>query len=118
MGRSAGPTVTESRPATIIRSAWRGLARNTSAPNREISQREALADIISMAQQARPKLTGQSDELRPQSSTLFTWVSRMLLPCGGSNPRGTRGACVLDTYCTGAQGFGRLSGAFGCSTPT
>src|SRR5260370_41012584 len=116
MWRSPGALLTESPPATIIRSAWRGLARNTSAPNREISQREALADIISMAQQARPKLTGQSDELRPQSSTLLTWVSRMLLPCGDSNPRGTRGACALDKFCTGRQGIRHLTGAFGCST--
>ena len=42
-------------PATIIKSAWRGEGRNTSAPNRARSKREAPAAIISMAQQASPK---------------------------------------------------------------
>ena len=33
-------------------------------PNREMSNRLAPAAIISMAQQARPNVTGQSDALR------------------------------------------------------
>src|ERR1039458_385446 len=40
----------------IIRSDCRGEPRNTSAPNRAISNRDALIDIISMAQQASPKV--------------------------------------------------------------
>src|SRR5216683_3156078 len=78
----------EQRPATIIRSAWRGEARNTSAPKRAMSKRSALADIISMAQQARPNVAGQSDELRPQLINLLTWVVRMpvLAPRGFSVP--------------------------------
>ena len=54
----------------IIRSLWRGEPRKTSAPKREISKREALIDIISMAQQARPNAIGQMEFLRPQLITL------------------------------------------------
>src|ERR1017187_5253388 len=53
-------------PATIIRSAWRGEGRNTSAPNRARSHLAMEAAIISMAQQARPKPSGQIEFLRPQ----------------------------------------------------
>src|SRR5208282_3866032 len=58
----------------IIRSDWRGEPRNTSAPKRAISKREADIDIISMAQQARPKLMGQIDDLRAQFTTLSSRV--------------------------------------------
>ena len=56
-------------PATIIRSDCRGLGRKTSAPKRAISNREALAAIISMAQQANPNVSGQTDDLRAQLKT-------------------------------------------------
>src|SRR6185436_19763596 len=56
-------------PATIIRSDWRGEARNTSAPKRAMSKREAEAAIISIAQHARPKPIGQIDDSRAQLST-------------------------------------------------
>jgi hypothetical protein len=48
-------------PATISKSDCRGEARNTSAPNLEISKRDAEAAIISMAQQASPKPIGHSE---------------------------------------------------------
>lgn len=54
----------------IMRSLWRGEPRKTSAPKREMSKREALMDIISMAQQASPKAMGQIEFLRPQLMTL------------------------------------------------
>src|ERR1700735_3340744 len=54
----------------IMRSLCRGEPRNTSAPNREISKREALIDIISIAQQASPNAIGQIEFLRPQLITL------------------------------------------------
>src|SRR5580704_8539045 len=54
----------------IIRSLCRGDPRNTSAPKREMSKREALIDIISIAQQARPNAMGQMEFLRPQLITL------------------------------------------------
>ena len=49
-------------PATSIRSDWRGLGRNTSAPKRAMSKRAALEAIISMAQQASPKVSGHRDD--------------------------------------------------------
>ena len=50
----------------IIRSLCRGEPRKTSAPKRAMSKREALIDIISMAQQASPKVIGQMEFLRAQ----------------------------------------------------
>src|SRR3989442_15807400 len=100
-----GAILIEQRPATIIRSACLGEARNTSAPKREMSKRSALVDIISMAQQARPNDTGQSEELLPQPRNLLTWVVRMpKLPSFTCSSR-RRGVCVLETVCTGSQGF-------------
>ena len=58
----------------IIRSLCRGEPRKTSAPKREISKREALIDIISIAQQARPNAIGQMEFLRPQLITLSSVV--------------------------------------------
>ena len=56
-------------PATIIRSLWRGLGRNTSEPKRAISKRDVEAAIISIAQQARPNVIGQIADLRAQLKT-------------------------------------------------
>ena len=69
-----GAILFETRPAMIMRSLWRGEPRKTSAPKREMSKREALIDIISMAQQARPNAIGQMEFLRPQLITLSTVV--------------------------------------------
>src|ERR1700728_5071845 len=69
-----GAILFETRPAMIIRSLCRGDPRKTSAPNREISKREALIDIISIAQQARPNDMGQIEFLRPQLITLSSVV--------------------------------------------
>src|SRR5437016_9844681 len=76
MRRSAGAILRDSRPATIIRSDWRGLPRNTSAPKRAMSYREQLIAIISIAQQARPKVTGQMDERRAHCTIFSTVVVR------------------------------------------
>src|SRR5439155_11080260 len=67
--RSTGAIFLVTVPATIIRSDWRGEARNTSAPKRAMSYRDAEAAIISMAQQARPNPIGQIDDSRAQLST-------------------------------------------------
>src|SRR5207249_6454965 len=56
-------------PATIITSAWRGVARKTPAPRRSRSNRAAPVAIISIAQQARPKVIGQSEFARAQFSS-------------------------------------------------
>src|SRR5215831_8280626 len=76
MRRSAGAILRERRPATIIRSDWRGLPRKTSAPKRAMSYRDALIDIISIAQHARPNVTGQMDDRRAHWTILSTVVVR------------------------------------------
>ena len=53
-------------PATIIKSAWRGLGRIISIPKRAKSKRLVAVQIISIAQHARPNIIGQMDERRPQ----------------------------------------------------
>src|SRR5437763_6121662 len=53
-------------PATIIRSAWRGVARKAPAPKRSMSKRLAPVAIISIAQHARPNVIGHSDDSRAQ----------------------------------------------------
>src|SRR5215510_14525331 len=64
------------RPATIMRSAWRGDERMTSAPKREMSKRGAMIAIISMALQARPKPSGQIAFARAQFTSVSTLVKR------------------------------------------
>src|SRR5512137_1616950 len=83
MRRSAGAIFRESRPATIIRSDCLGDPRNTSAPKRAMSYRDALIDIISMAQQASPNVTGQMDPCRAQ----FTIFSTVVVSTGISRSK-------------------------------
>jgi hypothetical protein len=64
--RMTGAILLETRPAMIIKSLCRGDGRNTSAPKRAMSKRDAPIDIISMAQQARPNVIGQIELLRIQ----------------------------------------------------
>src|SRR5512132_4389033 len=66
MRRRTGAIFLETRPETSITSACRGLARNTSEPNLARSFREEVAFSISIAQQARPKVAGHSEDLRAQ----------------------------------------------------
>src|SRR6267142_7041727 len=66
MRRSTGAIFRETRPETIITSACLGLARKTSEPNRARSLRDEVAFIISMAQQAKPKVAGHKDDFRAQ----------------------------------------------------
>src|SRR5258706_9058442 len=65
MRLSIGAILMVTVPETIMRSEWRGEAHGTM-PKRSTSKREAKVAIISIAQQARPKVTGQMDELRAQ----------------------------------------------------
>src|SRR5262245_29597338 len=76
MRRSAGAIFRDSRRATIIKSDCRGLPRKTSAPKRAMSYREQLIAIISMAQHASPKVTGQIDERRAHCTIFSTVVVR------------------------------------------
>ena len=78
MRRMAGAIFHVTVPAMIIRSAWRGVARNTSIPKRAMSKRPMALAIISKAQHARPKATGHSAPLRPQLSRASTDVTMML----------------------------------------
>src|ERR1019366_4526894 len=89
--RITGAIFCETRPAMIIRSDCRGDGRNTSAPKRAISKRLAPIDIISMAQQARPKVMGQIELLRIQ----FTALSRVVrtMPSLGCSPKVARRSC-------------------------
>src|SRR5664279_4634250 len=88
-----GAIFCETRPAMIIRSLCRGDGRNTSAPKRAMSNRLAPIDIISIAQQARPKVIGQIELLRIQ----FTALSRvvMMIPSFGCSPKVARRSCSL-----------------------
>src|SRR5947209_18649098 len=72
-----GAILLATRPAMIMRSDCRGEPRNTSAPKREMSNRDADIDIISMAQQASPNDIGQKEFLRPQLITQSTDDSMM-----------------------------------------
>src|SRR5215207_6413235 len=80
MRRSTGAIFFETRPATIITSACRGLARKASAPNRATSLRGAVIAIISMAQQARPNVAGHRLDFRAQ----FTSQSSFVVMTSGS----------------------------------
>src|SRR5580704_3121678 len=66
---STGDIFSVTVPATIIKSAWRGDGRNTSEPNRAISNREVVEAIISIAQQASPNVSGQIALFRAQLNT-------------------------------------------------
>src|SRR5579864_5509779 len=96
--RMTGAILFDTRPAMMIRSLWRGDGRNTSAPKRAISNREAPIDIISMAQQANPNVMGHIELLRIQLTAESRVVSTtpsgvglpyvrsltVLLPCSTS----------------------------------
>ena len=68
-GRSAPSSRSRCRRRSSDRSGA-GVARNTSAPKRDMSWRGSSTAIISMAQQARPNCIGQIAERRAQLKTL------------------------------------------------
>ena len=57
-------------------SAWRGEARKASKPKRAMSRRAPTIDIISIAQQASPKVAGNSELPRAQPTALSSVVVR------------------------------------------
>ena len=65
MRSSIGAILIVTVPDTIIRSECRGEAHGTM-PRRSTSKRDAKVAIISMAQHARPNVTGHTDDLRAQ----------------------------------------------------
>src|SRR5690348_15786040 len=102
MRRNTGAILRDTRPETIITSAWRGLARKTSDPKRARSFRDDVAFIISIAQQASPNVAGQSDDLRAQ---LISESSRVV------NTSGKASAITYSSPITNyplAFGFGSL----------
>src|ERR1044071_7017377 len=80
-------------PATIIRSDWRGLGRKTPAPKRSRSNRDAPVAIISIAQQASPKVIGQRADLRAQLKTKST--VDVMIPLDDSMVCSVRSAIAL-----------------------
>src|SRR5467141_3011811 len=82
MRRSTGAIFRETRPETIITSACRGEARKTSEPNLARSFLELVAFIISIAQQASPKVAGHRDDLRAQ---LIRESSRVVKTSGSAS---------------------------------
>src|SRR6266850_3962126 len=67
--RTTGPIFKVTVPAIMIRYLCRGLGRNTPAPKRSISKRPAPVAIISIAQQANPKVMGHNADARAQLTT-------------------------------------------------
>src|ERR1041385_1491894 len=65
-------------------SACLGEARNTSDPKRARSFRPLVAFIISIAQHAKPKVAGHSDDLRAQ---LMSESSRVVRISGNASPK-------------------------------
>src|SRR6187455_2260305 len=65
MRSSIGAILIVTVPDTIIRSECRGDAHGTM-PSRSTSKRDANVAIISIAQHARPKVTGQTDDFLAQ----------------------------------------------------
>ena len=59
-------------------SACRGEGRKASEPNREMSNRDAPAAIISKAQQASPKVIGQREFARPSARILSRTANRTM----------------------------------------
>src|SRR5207245_10796817 len=80
MRLSIGAILIVTVPETIIKSEWRGDAHGTM-PKRSTSKREANVAIISIAQQASPKVTGQIEELRAQLK-IFSVVVITMYPTG------------------------------------
>src|SRR5574337_812762 len=79
MRLSMGAILIVTVPETIMRSEWRGEAHVTM-PKRSTSKREAKVAIISMAQQARPKVTGQMEDLRAQLKSFSVEVTAIQPP--------------------------------------
>src|SRR5688572_22086312 len=85
--RSTGAILRLTRPATIIRSDWRGEARMSSMPKRDMSLLGMTVLIISMAQQASPNSIGHMALVRPQlMARSSVVVTTPMLPSFCSKP--------------------------------
>src|SRR3990167_3008688 len=81
----------ETVPATMSRSDWRGEKRITSAPKRERSYQLDTTLMNSMAQQAVPNGSGQSEFLRHQFSAAVSFVVTKPSSPGRSAAHASRG---------------------------
>src|SRR3954451_20963335 len=74
--RMIGAILIETRPDRMIRSAWRGEARRASKPKRGMSTRDPAIAVISIAQQASPKVIGnrllERAQFRARSSVVVS----------------------------------------------
>src|SRR6058998_525877 len=85
--RRTGAILRLTRPATIIRSLWRGEARISSMPKRDRSLLGMTVLIISMAQQAKPNSMGHMAPVRPQLIAVSSVVvTTPILPSFCSRP--------------------------------
>src|SRR5205085_4867380 len=105
MRRSTGAILRETRPETIITSAWRGLARKTSEPKRARSWRASVVAIISMAQQASPKVAGHKLDLRAQ---LTRESSRVVMMSGSASAMTLSKPIQTSSWLRGARRRRRL----------
>src|SRR4249920_464987 len=105
MRRSTGAIFWLTRPATIIRSAWRGDARKSSMPHLERSYCPAPVDIISIAQQASPKVAGHIDCLRAQPAARSRVVNRTPRLTSSSISSGVFPSWTPSTRSTGTDGL-------------
>ena len=90
------------RPAQMMRSAWRGLKRTASAPKRAMSNREAAVAMNSMPQHAVAKGNGHSEYFRHQAHAGALAVLENLgepgaPACGRVNDANWRGTVTLET---------------------
>lgn len=77
---STGTIFITTRPATIIKSHWRGENRNASAPNRAMSCLEAPVAMSSIPQHAVAKGMGQRLFFLHQLAMSLSLVTKMLSP--------------------------------------
>src|SRR5947209_2517931 len=114
--RRRGPILTETVPATIIKSAWRGLERKTSEPNLDMSYCAAeAAAIISLGHKASPYPSGHTERERDQFLAQFN-ISATLVSCTGPS-------CSPGIYSNGPLAIGmgtalcRVPGTSPCLSP-
>src|ERR1700694_6059927 len=105
MRLSIGAILMVTVPETIVRSEWRGEAKGT-IPRRSTSKGDANVAIISMAQQARPKVTGQTEDLRAQLKKASATVVTMKPPGKLKMPSST---ASKSAECLSPSGRGRWS---------
>src|SRR3954469_20556489 len=88
MRRTIGAILIEMRPERMRRSACRGEARKASKPKRAMSRRAATTDIISIAQQASPKVAGNSELPRAQlaARSQVVVMTRSCTYCSRASP--------------------------------